>query len=139
GKAVRISEVRHGATDSLVVTDVPKLPDGTYVVTFRVTSLDSHPIQGAFTFGVGRAAGSAATVAQYLSGRGGNRTVGVLFATVRALAFLSTLVLIGGVACRRWLWPEPLWQRETRRYVFGALALVIITALAGVAFQAAYA
>ena len=32
------------------------LPDGAYVVTFRVVSADGHPISGAFSFGVGTAA-----------------------------------------------------------------------------------
>ena len=56
------------ATASAIVTDarstrtatgarsggaMPKLDDGTYVVTWRVTSADSHPIEGAFTFQVG--------------------------------------------------------------------------------------
>ena len=31
------------------------LPDGAYVVTFRVVSADGHPISGAFSFGVGTA------------------------------------------------------------------------------------
>ena len=41
------------------------LPDGTYVVTWRVVSTDGHPISGASTFGVGTAAavpGSATTI-----------------------------------------------------------------------------
>ncbi|HJQ86925.1 MAG TPA: copper resistance CopC family protein, partial [Propionibacteriaceae bacterium] len=31
------------------------LPEGAYVVTFRVVSADGHPIGGAFTFGIGAA------------------------------------------------------------------------------------
>ena len=32
------------------------LPEGAYVVTWRVVSADGHPISGAFSFGVGTAA-----------------------------------------------------------------------------------
>ena len=39
---------------SVVTTSLPKLDNGTYVVTWRVTSADSHPIDGAYTFQVGR-------------------------------------------------------------------------------------
>ena len=38
---------------SEVTASLPKLDNGTYVVTWRVTSADSHPIEGAYTFQVG--------------------------------------------------------------------------------------
>ncbi|MCB7135609.1 copper resistance CopC/CopD family protein [Cellulosimicrobium marinum] len=38
---------------ALVVTPADELADGTYVVSWRVISLDSHPVAGAFTFSVG--------------------------------------------------------------------------------------
>ena len=34
----------------------PDLPDGPYIVTWRVVSADGHPVSGAFSFGVGTAA-----------------------------------------------------------------------------------
>ncbi|MGO2043373.1 MAG: FixH family protein, partial [Cellulosimicrobium funkei] len=39
--------------DALVVTPGTTLGDGTYVVSWRVVSLDTHPVAGAFTFSVG--------------------------------------------------------------------------------------
>ncbi|WP_264030814.1 FixH family protein [Cellulosimicrobium sp. SH8] len=39
--------------DALVVTPATTLDDGTYVVSWRVVSLDTHPVAGAFTFSVG--------------------------------------------------------------------------------------
>ncbi|UKJ63311.1 copper resistance protein CopC [Cellulosimicrobium cellulans] len=39
--------------DALVVTPAMTLDDGTYVVSWRVVSLDTHPVAGAFTFSVG--------------------------------------------------------------------------------------
>ncbi|MTG88743.1 hypothetical protein GJV82_07270 [Cellulosimicrobium sp. BIT-GX5] len=39
--------------DALVVTPAATLDDGTYVVSWRVVSLDTHPVAGAFTFSVG--------------------------------------------------------------------------------------
>ena len=42
---------------STVIWPMPaSLPEGTYIVTFRVVSADGHPISGAFSFGVGTAA-----------------------------------------------------------------------------------
>jgi len=39
--------------DALVVTPRAPLGDGTYVVSWRVVSLDTHPVAGAFSFSVG--------------------------------------------------------------------------------------
>jgi copper transport protein len=53
----------HGHT---VILPMPAdMPDGPYVVTWRVVSSDGHPVSGAFSFGVGTAAtavGSVSTV-----------------------------------------------------------------------------
>ena len=42
------------ASDQTVSVDLPPdLPDGGYILSYRVTSLDSHPIGGSLTFAVG--------------------------------------------------------------------------------------
>lgn len=49
---------------TLVTADVQDgLPDGSYVVTWRVVSADGHPIAGRFSFGVGDAEPSTPTSA----------------------------------------------------------------------------
>jgi copper transport protein len=50
------------------------LPEGAYVVTFRVVSADGHPISGAFTFGIGAAATTGPGAAT--GGETGGTTVG---------------------------------------------------------------
>ncbi|MBN0038903.1 copper resistance protein CopC [Cellulosimicrobium cellulans] len=45
--------------DALVVTPAATLDDGTYVVSWRVVSLDTHPVAGAFTFSVGAPSATA--------------------------------------------------------------------------------
>ena len=42
-----------GTQSEVVRSSLPKLDDGTYVVTWRVISADSHPVEGAYTFQVG--------------------------------------------------------------------------------------
>lgn len=39
--------------ETVVITPASPLPDGTYIVSWRVVSLDTHPIAGAFSFSVG--------------------------------------------------------------------------------------
>ena len=47
-----VGKSQHGDTDAIVVASLPELDDGTYVVDWHVVSVDSHPIEGAFTFNV---------------------------------------------------------------------------------------
>ena len=57
GDRLEIGEASHpGGQQSQVQVDVPKMEDDSYVVTWRVISADSHPVQGAYTFSVGRRA-----------------------------------------------------------------------------------
>src|SRR5207244_1877495 len=100
---------------------------------------DAHPIQGAFTFGVGRAAGTTANVQGLLSSHAGSRGIGVGFGVDRAVAFLSLLVLVGGLVFVRWFWPEAAGDRGVRRLLGIALGAVVVSSLLGIALQAAYA
>jgi copper transport protein len=54
GAAIEIGEPR--ADGAAVTATVPSLPDGAYVVDWKVVSADGHPVSGAFTFTVGDAA-----------------------------------------------------------------------------------
>src|SRR5437763_16547814 len=85
-----------GGEGSSVGVKLPKLERGGYIVTWRVTSADSHPVHGAFTFSVGSATGGsedAALVQMVLSSCGGNTTGGVVYAVIRVAA-LTALVLL---------------------------------------------
>lgn len=139
GRTIRVGPVRNGRRPNEVTTTLPRLGDGTYVVTWRVVSNDSHPVQGAFTFGVGAASGSTANIQGLLGRRTGDPTVGLLFGVDRALAFLGTLVLVGGLVFTRWWWPAGSERGDVRRLLAVALGSTVLSALAGIAFQAAYA
>ena len=60
GGSIDTAKAAHRGSDR--ATAVLKLPaglkDGTYVVAWRVTSADSHPVSGAFSFSVGAAVGA---------------------------------------------------------------------------------
>jgi copper transport protein len=48
------------ATDTRLSLPLPQgLPDGSYVLSYRVTSADGHPVAGSFVFSVGAAPGTA--------------------------------------------------------------------------------
>src|SRR3954466_5838898 len=87
-KATRIAGDR--ATAQLVLP--PALEQGTYVVAWRVTSADSHPVSGAFSFSIGQpsalvtasAPGAASAVVKAADG------------IARGLSFLGFALAVGG-------------------------------------------
>jgi copper transport protein len=142
-KGARVDQGRiatHAPGDrSSAVMALPRLDDGSYVVTWRVVSADSHPVHGAFTFRVGEGgAGPDANAADVAQGRGGSRLVGVLYGVVRFAVFLSLLVLVGGTAFLFAMWPAGWDDPRVKRL----LQLSLITAFAatalGIGLQAAY-
>jgi len=79
------------------------LPDGGYVVTYRVVSTDSHPIAGATSFVVGSGeAVDQEVVAQLFAGTGGG-TTGPAGPLLRGLGALATLLAGGAVAFSVWV------------------------------------
>lgn len=53
GRQVTTGSPRHGPRTDTLVTPVRRLPQGWYLVFWRVISADGHPVRGAFTFAVG--------------------------------------------------------------------------------------
>ncbi|WP_431727054.1 copper resistance protein CopC [Verrucosispora sp. TAA-831] len=76
---------------TVVLTVPPELPGGTYIVTFRVISADSHPVSGGFSFAVGAPSSSTVAVPESSPGRG----LDVLRQVTEALAYLGLLVGAG--------------------------------------------
>lgn len=52
-KEITVGAPRAGKDATVVVADIPVLGNGTYVVVWRVTSEDGHPVNGAFPFEIG--------------------------------------------------------------------------------------
>jgi copper transport protein len=108
------SIARDASDKSIVRVDVPTLDDDTYVVTYRVVSVDGHPVDGAITFQVGEGAPIDVTsvVADVLGDDGTDAVVSALTRVVRlagylalALVLATGLFLLGGVrkAATPWL------------------------------------
>jgi copper transport protein len=129
---------------SEVTASLPKLDDGTYVVTWRVTSADSHPVEGAYTFQVGPKAtlskGRAQGVANaLLASTGGSKTVGVVYGIDRALVFAGLALLIGGVAFLVGVWPRGRDQRRAAQVVWAGWITLLVTTVLGIALEGVYA
>jgi copper transport protein len=132
---------------SQVTLPVPALTDGVYVVTWRVTSADSHPVHGAFTFTVGARAASSSSSAsagdalarKLVSAQGGSRAVGVLFGVVRFAAFLGLVLLIGSGMFLFGLSPETLASsHRARRLLLVGWTVAVSTTVLAIMLQGVY-
>jgi len=123
GKIVRPTK------DSVAVTIDRRLARGTYTVTWRVISADSHPVAGAFVFNVKKAnAGSCKQV----FGATTPGTIDALFKFMRGLDFGLILLVVGGAIALALVLRSAAPELRTRLFrILGGLAfgLVVVGAL----------
>jgi copper transport protein len=106
------------------------LPDGTYLVSYRVISADSHPVEGAYTFVVGHPSRAPAASPATTAG-GGSRSVDVALGLSRWLSYAGSALGLGGLAFLAWCWPAGWASRRARLLVdAGAGTLAAGTLLA---------
>ena len=110
---------------------LPELPDGGYVVTWRVVSADGHPISGGVTWRVGSGkAVDQSLLQRMLDAEGGDTGLHALAAVTRTLLFAALVVLVGGLAFVLFVWPDGASDPRVRRtFVGAALAALVATAL----------
>lgn len=120
-----------------VVASVPKLGRGSYVVSWKAMSADSHPINGAFTFAVGAASGSTEGLVAQLSTSGGSTALNVTYNVLWWLVLAALAVVVGalalGVTVPAVRAARPVDRLIGRMAVFGAVA-----SLVGVGVQGAF-
>ncbi|MBM3661042.1 MAG: hypothetical protein FJW95_16275 [Actinobacteria bacterium] len=141
GDRVDVGRLRQPAPERLVLPIDGDLADGSYIVTWRAVSEDSHPIQGTWTFQVGDASASATDVealaAGILAGQEAARAVSIGWAAVRWVVFAAMALLVGGVVFGSLIWPSARDARATRRVVTaGWVTLAVATTLGPFLFGA---
>jgi copper transport protein len=110
------------ADDTVNVPLKGALSSASYVVTWRVVSADTHPVQGSFTFQVGSASNATSRAVQNLATKllareGGDRLVAVAWGVTRWLVYASIAMFVGGLVFCLLVWPGALAQRRARRLV----------------------
>lgn len=132
---LRTGEADHapGRSDTARVPLPARLATGTYTVTWRVVSADSHPVSGALTFSVGK---RTAAPAVPLPDRAENRATTSLYDIARYLAYLSVALLLGTVAfvayCR------PPGRARLRRPALAAWGVLLASTAALFLLRAPY-
>jgi copper transport protein len=139
GGRVDSGKILRPSKDSVAVTIDRTLARGTYTVTWRVISADSHPVAGAFVFNVKKAnAGSCKQV----FGAKTPGTIDALFKFARGLDFALILLVVGGAIALAVVLRSAAAELRTRMFrilaglsfglvVAGALCIVLQGAVAG--------
>lgn len=122
GKRISGTAVANGSTLRIPVRKAGQ-PLGTYLVSYRVISADTHPVGGALTFSVGAPSTRPAEPVD----AGNHRSVTLVTPVTRFLAYAGLTLTAGPALFLAFLWPP----RRSRR---GAIALAFtgigLTALA---------
>jgi copper transport protein len=121
-----------GAGDKVGVAIDARL-QGTYLVSWRIVSADSHPTTGAFTFSVGKRS-TAPTVAEVASDGGLAKLLGV----ARAVGYAGSALLLGGTVLLGLVSPRPGTARGRRRLLGLGLVALVGSALVSLLVQGGY-
>jgi copper transport protein len=132
------TEVAASDDATAISADLPaSLPDGGYVVVYRVISADSHPVAGVVTFTVGDGEEVADAVVAELFGGAGRGVTGVLGPLLRGLGYLATLLAAGAALFALLVARQPREQDEAGWVGQRAALAGIVVALLAVPVQGA--
>jgi copper transport protein len=119
--------------DQVIIPMKPGGKHGTYLVTFRVISADSHPVGGAFTYSVVNT--STPPAADAASGTTTSPLISVLFPIVRWIGYAGLVVMIGAILVLALLWPQRLSNAGLVRTVWIGAGLIAVATIGELALQ----
>ncbi|MEV5768871.1 copper resistance protein CopC [Micromonospora sp. NPDC052213] len=108
---------------------------GTYLVSYRVISADSHPVSGAFTYSVG--APSTPPVDTGDDSRA-DPVVGNAVKVAKYVGYAGLLLLVGPAMVLAALWPRRLPRQGPARLAWAGLGLVVLSTVANLLLQVPY-
>ena len=124
---------------TITVALMPGAGDGTYVVSYRLVSLDTHPVSGGYYFQVGSGPVAAHAPAGTAGGAAEDQTVRALYAASRYAAFIGLLLLTGGVLFLALGWTDDSSVRRVEQQAWWGLGLVAAGSIGELVLQAPYA
>jgi copper transport protein len=124
-----------GAVVSIAVD--PLKPNGTYLVTYRVISADSHPVAGGYTYSVG-APSAPPTAAGGAADEETSRLLAVTIPIVKYVGYGGLVLLVGPTLVLALLWPQRLSRTAPTRLAYVGLGLVAFSTVIELWLQAPY-
>jgi copper transport protein len=123
--------------DQLTIKLRGGLGTGTYLVTYRVISADSHPIAGSFPFSVG-APSSNPPGESDAANRRADPLVAVALGVARWAGYAGLILLAGPLLFLTGLWPKRLSRREPARLIAAGLIALGVGTVAEMYLQGPY-
>ncbi|MBL7260529.1 copper resistance CopC/CopD family protein [Paractinoplanes lichenicola] len=108
---------------------------GTYLVSYRVISADSHPVGGSLTFSVGAASAPPTATLDDVTV---DPVVRTLIPIGKYLGYAGLVLLIGPTLVLALLWPHRLSRTGPGRVVWTGIGLIIFSTLVAIWLQAPY-
>ncbi|HEY6428052.1 MAG TPA: copper resistance protein CopC [Acidimicrobiales bacterium] len=144
GDGTRVDNGRVEVSGATVRLPLPRLKSGAFVVTWRVTSSDTHPVGGAFTFQIGTTANATSPAVVHLAQRllgsqAGDQLVGVLYGAARWLVFAGLALFLGAASFGLMVWPAARHSRRARRLVWGGWTALLIATVVSFGLYGPYA
>ena len=143
GRRVDTGSVSKPSADVVQAQLPDRLAAGAYVVTWRVISADTHPVEGAFTFQVGLAANATAPsftgfAQNLLHSQKGDQTVGVVYGVLRGALYAGIALLIGAVAFGAFVWSGARTLRRTAHLLWGGWVVAVVATITQLLIQGPY-
>jgi copper transport protein len=108
---------------------------GTYLVSFRVISADSHPVSGGFTYSVGAPSTTPSDTGEQ---EGDNAAVATGVKVVRYIGYAGLVLLVGPILVVSLLWPARLARSGPATVIWTGMGLVTFATLGGIWLQVPY-
>ncbi len=108
---------------------------GTYLVSYRVISADSHPVSGSLTFSVGAASAPPTATGQDTNV---DPVVRTLIPIGKWLGYVGLLLLVGPTLVLALLWPHRLSRGGPARLIWTGVGLIIGSTLLAIWLQVPY-
>lgn len=109
--------------------------DGTYTVSWHVSSADTHPVSGAYRFSIG--APSRVTGTAPILGR--NDSAGFLLGMLRVVGYVGLILAPGVLLVSLLLWPAGLAVARTRKMIYLGLGLLGVSAFGSIVLDGVWA
>lgn len=128
-----------GRADEIGVRLQSDLGDGSYTVTYRVVSADSHPVEGGYVFSVGPASEAPAASVDSLLGDGAGPWTERSLAAARGVGYAAIALVVGALVFAFAVGPHALATLHRDEYAAARAAGVTrLRALAGWAALAGF-
>jgi copper transport protein len=134
GSRADAGTVRRSGDGSDLAVDLRATKQGSYFVSWRAVSADSHPLSGAFTFAIGTTSAAPANAATSDDGSG----VALALGLSRWAGYLGLVLLLGGAVFLSVCWPKGWAQRRARLLLTAGWAVGLAAALLGLGMKGPY-